>query len=99
MGPVNNRRRLTVGIFRKHIIYPLTLTAIFFVNAFTPVSVLGCQTRGLAALAIALTCGLSSLLAAIAGIRSKVRKDTNAGWWIVSSIILLIPVAALIILA
>ena len=77
----------------------MLLTAIFFVNAFTPVNVLGCQTRGFVALSIALISGLASLFAAIMGLKGRVLRDVDAGWWMVSSLILLIPVVALIILA
>jgi hypothetical protein len=96
---VNNNGRPTVRIIRNHIIYPVILTIIFFVNAFTPVYVLGCLNRGFVALSIALISGIASLYAAIIGLKGRVRRDANAGWWMVSSLILLIPVVALIILA
>ncbi|MFX4260795.1 hypothetical protein ACOBQJ_01215 [Pelotomaculum propionicicum] len=84
---------------RNHIIYPLILTVLFFVNAATPVYILGCLTRGLVALSIALISALVSLSAAIMGLKGRLRGDENSGWWVVSSLILLIPVAALIIMA
>jgi hypothetical protein len=86
-------------MFRNHIVYPIILTAIFILNAFTPVNVLGCQTRGIIALSIALISGTASLYAAIMVLKGRVRRDANACWWMVSSLILLIPVVALIILA
>jgi heme O synthase-like polyprenyltransferase len=99
MSSINNYNRPTVRIFRNHIMYPIILTAIFFVNAFTPVYVLGCLARGYVALSIALISGIGSLYAAIMGLKGRVHREANAGWWMVSSLILLIPVVALIILA
>ncbi|HBX22926.1 MAG TPA: hypothetical protein DEF34_04720 [Desulfotomaculum sp.] len=82
-----------------HIIIPAIMPAIFFVIAATPVDVLGCLTRGLMALIIALLSGMLALAAAIIGVKGRMRGDTNSVLWVVSSLILVIPVLALIILA
>ena len=99
MNIIKNNSQIEAIYIRRHLIYPSVLVTIFFVNAFTPVYVLGCLTRGLTALTIALISGLASLLAAIMGLKGRVRHDINTGWWVASSIILLIPVVALIFLA
>jgi len=82
-----------------HLIIPLIMSIIFFIIAGTPVEALGCRTRGLLALCIALMSGLAAVGAAFMGAKGGMRGDTLATWWVASSIILTIPVIALIILA
>jgi hypothetical protein len=82
-----------------HIIIPAIMPAAFFVIALMPVEVLGCRTRGLIALLIALFSGLAALGAAIIGVKGRMRGDIYSIWWVASSLILTIPVIALIILA
>jgi hypothetical protein len=82
-----------------HIIIPAIMPAVFFVIASTPVEVLGCRTRGLIALLIALFSGLAALGAAIVGAKGRIQGDVHAIWWVASSLILTLPVIALIILA
>jgi hypothetical protein len=81
-----------------HIIIPAIMPAAFFVIASTPVDVLGCRTRGLIALLIAFISGLAALGAAIMGAKGRVRGDTNAIWWVKSTLILVIPVIAIILM-
>ena len=82
-----------------HILLPAFMPAIFFRIAFTPVDVLGCRTRGLLALMIALLSGLAALSAAVIGMKGKMRGDRDALWWMLSVLVLTIPVIAMIILA
>ena len=82
-----------------HILLPAFMPAIFFRVAFTPVDVLGCRTRGLLALMIALLSGLAALSAAVIGMKGKMRGDRDALWWMLSVLVLTIPVIAMIILA
>jgi ATP/ADP translocase len=82
-----------------HLIIPSILAIVFFIIATTPVEVLGCRTRGLIALLIALISGLSAFGTAIVGAKGRMRGDGDATWWVASSIILIIPVIALIIMA
>ena len=82
-----------------YIIIPAVMPAAFFVIASMPVEVLGCRTRGLIALLIALVSGLAALGAAIIGLKGRMRGDIYAIWWVASSLILTLPVIALIILA
>jgi hypothetical protein len=82
-----------------HIIIPAFMPAVFFVIALMPVEVLGCRTRGLIALLVALFSGLAALGAAIIGVKGRMRGDIYAIWWVASSLILTLPVIALIILA
>jgi hypothetical protein len=82
-----------------HLILPALMPVLFFVVASTPVEVLGCLVRGVIALLIALISGLAALGAAIVGARGRVRHDRNRIWWVMSTLILVIPVIAMIVLA
>ena len=82
-----------------HLIFPFIILILFFANAFTPVEVLGCFTRGLVALIITLISGILALVSIIIGIKGKSANDKNFYWWLITTIILTVPVIALIILA
>ncbi len=82
-----------------HILIPAFMPVLFLVIAATPVEVLGCRNRGLIAFIIALISGLASLGAAIMAIRGRMRNEPDTIRWIITSLILVIPVIALIILA
>jgi len=83
----------------NHIIIPVMMSVLFFVVASTPVEVLGCFARGLLALLIVLISGLAALATVIIGLKGRVRHDQNAIWWVVSTLILVMPVIAMIVLA
>jgi hypothetical protein len=82
-----------------HILIPAIMPVVFFRIAMLPVEVWGCRTRGLLALLIAFVGVLAAIGAAIMGVRGRMQGDRDALWWVASSIILAIPVVALIILA
>ena len=82
-----------------HVILPTLMPVLCFVVASTPVEVLGCLVRGLIALLIAFISGLAALGAAIIGTKGRVRHDKNAIWWVTNTLVLVIPVIAMIIMA
>ncbi len=82
-----------------HAVIPAIMPAIFFLIAATPVETLGCVTRGWLALSIALVSGLTALGTAIMSVRGRRCGDVYAPWWGISTLILTIPVVALLILA
>ena len=82
-----------------HAVIPTIMPALFFLIVATPVETLGCFTRGLLASVVALASGLAGLGTAIRGVRVQNRGDAYAAWWVISTLILTIPVAALLILA
>jgi hypothetical protein len=89
-----------------HVILPAAMPVLFFIVALTPVEVLGCFLRGLIALLISLVSGLTALAAAIIGTNGtkrgwegRVHHGRNRLWWVLSTLILVIPVIAMIILA
>ena len=75
------------------------MPVLFLIIVLTPAEVLGCAVRGLIALLIALISGLAGVGAAIIGLKGRVRRDPNAIWWVMSTLILVIPVIAMIVLA
>jgi hypothetical protein len=83
----------------NHIVIPAMMTVLFFVVALTPVEVLGCLVRGLVATMIALISGLAALATVIIGAKGRVRHDKNSIWWVLSALILAIPLVAMVILA
>lgn len=87
-----------IRIFR-HIILPVALAAVFFAVVATPAEMIGCRNRGLLAVLIAFTSALAALGATIVGVLRKNRKDPDAQWWILSTLLLVIPPVALILLA
>jgi len=85
--------------FTRHILIPLIVTLIFFAVALSPVELLGCRTRGLIALLIALISGMAALGTAIMRLKGRIQKDANSVWWIATTLVLTIPVVALLIMA
>ena len=84
------------GMTRKELItnvlFPLVVPFAFFLVAATPVELLGCRTRGLLAVSIALAGGLSGLGCAIKGLVSKIKDLPGSGRWMISTVILALPV-------
>ncbi len=72
---------------------------LFFAVALSPVNLLGCRTRGLLVLMIALAYGLSAVFAAIKALKGRLRGDADSQWWMITTVILTIPVVAMIIMA
>ena len=85
--------------FTRYIVIPALAPILFFSVAATPVELFGCRTRGLLALVIALVAVLAGLVTAIMAVKSRVRRDQAATWWILSSLILAIPAMAVLVIA
>ena len=81
-----------------HIIIPAIMPVLFLIIAAAPIEVLGCRTRGLIAVTIAFVSGLAALGTAIIGARRRM-KGADSVWWLGSTLILVLPVVALVILA
>ena len=82
---------------------PILLSTImplaFFIIAMTPVNVIGCRNRGILALLIALSSGIAAIVTSVLGLKERMRGSPDAFRWVVSTLILTIPVIGLIILA
>jgi uncharacterized membrane protein YjfL (UPF0719 family) len=75
----------------KHVLIPLIVPATFFMIVATPVELLGCRTRGLIAVSIALAGALVGLGCAAKGLIGKVKGAPNTGRWMVSALIMALP--------
>jgi hypothetical protein len=82
-----------------HFIVPAIMPVLFFAVALSPVELLGCRTRGLIALSIAFVSGLAGLGAAGMALKSRVKGDAGSERWILTTLILTIPVVAMLVLA
>jgi uncharacterized membrane protein YhaH (DUF805 family) len=86
-----------------HVFPPLMLTLLFFVNAALPISTVGCVNRGLIAVFVALLSVIASIHSAIMVVkRGKVSakgQDAEKSWWIISTLLFLIPVIGFLLLA
>jgi hypothetical protein len=77
----------------------IVIIVLFFINAFTPVEVLGCFYRGLVATILALASGIAGIITGIVAIKKRVSKDPSGNLWMLLTLTLTIPVAALVIMA
>lgn len=82
-----------------HILYPAIMPALFFLIALTPVEVLGCRNRGLLAFLVALASVMAALACVVTALKGRLRGEADSERWIISTLILTIPVVALLILA
>ncbi len=71
---------------------PIAVTALYF----TPVAVFGCVNRGLMALSVVLLSSLSACVTTGIGVRARARHDPSVGWWLLTSLILLLPIALIV---
>ena len=94
-----SRQAEGMGHLARHVALPALMSAVFFSVALTPVSVLGCRGRGLLALLIALTSGIWALGAAVTGVKKRARGEGDAFWWVISAMVLTIPVVAMLVMA
>jgi len=83
----------------RHFLIPAIMPAIFFSVALSPVDLLGCRTRGLIALLIAFVSGLAGLGAAVMALKGRAKSEAGSEKWILTALILTIPVVAMLVLA
>lgn len=83
----------------RHIALPAVAPLLFFSIAAIPVEAIGCRNRGLLAVAVTLASAAGSLTAAVLALKGRVRRDPDSAWWIVTAVILAVPVVGLIVLA
>jgi hypothetical protein len=97
LKPVDERRlsaaRWGCGLNRVagHIFLPAMAPLAIVALYFTPVALVGCVNRGIAALVVVLLSLIAGIVVAIIGVRAQRRNDGAAVWWIVSACILLVP--------
>jgi len=83
----------------RHFILPTIMPVLFFAVALSPVELLGCRTRGLIALSIAFVSGLAGVGAAVMALKGRLKGEAGSEKWILTALILTIPVVALLVLA
>lgn len=80
----------------RHVLLPAVAPAALVGLYFTPVSVFGCATRGLLALAVVLTSAAGAFVAIGLGFRAQRRRDPSSSWWLLSAVILTVPLGLLL---
>ena len=81
-----------------HLALPLSLVVLFFVNAALPKTVLGCANRGWVALGLAGITVIGAFYTVIQALRIGRTDQGKSTWWIISTVILIIPTVALLFL-
>jgi predicted ABC-type exoprotein transport system permease subunit len=82
----------------KHVIIPIVPSVIFFINAALPITVLGCANRGWVALIVALVSLLTALYTVTVALKMRWQKAPDSIWWIISTVLLMVPALALLVL-
>ncbi len=80
----------------RHVLLPALAPLAIVGLYFTPVSLIGCANRGLLAL---LVVGLSTIAAFVTvglAMRGRTRGDPSSSWWILSTLILTLPLVLLL---
>jgi hypothetical protein len=81
----------------RHLILPLAAPAILICLYFTPKTVFGCANRGYMALAVAFVALVAAVATAMRGTAAKKRGENGeANWWLVTTLILVSPLALLV---
>ena len=83
----------------RHVLWPALMPFAFLALALTPVEVIGCRNRGILALVIALTSGGAAIACSIRALKLRHQGSPDSARWVVSSLILTVPVIAMIVLA
>ena len=80
-----------------HLVLPSLAPAAIVALYFTPKSVFGCANRGLLALAIVCLATGAAVATTVKGIKAKKDGETEASnWWIITTLILLLPTVLVI---
>jgi hypothetical protein len=77
----------------KHIALPAAAPVAVVGLYFTPVLVFGCVNRGLLAVAIVLASAIAACVTTGKGVRAKAQGLPSANWWLLSTLILVMPIA------
>ena len=77
----------------RHLVLPAIAPVAVVGLYLTPVSALGCATRGLLALAVVFVSTVGAFIAIGLSLRAQRRSDPSSVWWIVSAAILTAPLA------
>jgi hypothetical protein len=81
-----------MNTFIRHVALPAIAPATIVGLYFTPVLLFGCVNRGLMALAVVLISAVAAFVTIGIGIRANARNDPSSSWWLLSTLILLLPI-------
>ncbi len=79
----------------KHVVLPLAAPAALMELYFTPKMVFGCVNRGYLALAEVLIATIVAIVTTMIALAEKKRGNAKAGWWMITTLILLSPIVLL----
>ena len=82
-----------------HIVLPAIVCLLFFAVVRTPVSFFGCANRGLIATAIALFSGAGAVVSIIRSKNTLKTEPEQSRWWLMTTIILAVPLVSFLIFA
>jgi hypothetical protein len=77
----------------KHIALPAAAPVAVIGLYFTPVLLFGCVNRGLLAVAIVLVSAIGACVTTGKGVRARAQGLPSANWWLLSTLILVMPIA------
>jgi len=82
-----------VNAIVRHIALPAAAPCAVIGLYFTPVLLFGCVNRGLLALAIVVVSAIAACVTTRKGVRAKAQGLPSANWWLLSTLILVMPIA------
>jgi hypothetical protein len=85
-----------MNLFTKHILLPAMAPAAVIGLYFTPVLLFGCVNRGLMALSVVLLSAVAAVFTAGLSLRARVQNPLVSSWWLISTLILVLPLALII---
>ena len=84
-----------MNVFLKHIALPAIAPAAVVGLYYTPVQVFGCANRGLMALAVVFVSATAAFVTTTIGMRSRATDRASSNWWLLSTLILVLPIVLL----
>jgi hypothetical protein len=77
----------------RHVMLPALATAAIVALYYTPLTAISCRDRGLLALAVLAISSVAAFVTVGVGTARQRRGDPGAGWWALSTAILIVPLA------
>jgi small-conductance mechanosensitive channel len=82
--------------FIKHVALPALAPAAVVGLYFTPIVLFGCVNRGLMAITVVLVSTAAACVATAIGVRARAQNHPSSGRWLLSTLILLLPIALVV---
>jgi hypothetical protein len=84
------------ALLLRHVALPGVPTLAVIGLYFTPVDLVGCANRGLAAFGVLLLALLAGIACGVVALRGRMRQDPSSSWWTLSAAILALPAVLLL---